>query len=76
MKSEMTWEERREMHLNKSFEHMATAREALTRFMESRNASDWAQYKAEYKLHNKHWGIAEAMFTRRYGKIIEKQLMT
>lgn len=75
MTNKMTWDERRKMHLDKAWEHMATAREALARFAETRNASDWEQYIAEYKLHNKHWGIAEAMYTRRYGKQIEKLLM-
>lgn len=68
MTNKMTWQERYDMHIAKSWEHMATAREALARFMEGKNWCDFEQYKAEYKLHNKHWGIAQAMFTRRYGR--------
>lgn len=61
---------RREMHLDMAKEHLDKAIIALDRFIISHDTADWETYKEEDKLHRKHWGIAEAMYMRRYGKIL------
>lgn len=68
MTATMTWDERRNFHLELARIHLKNSQNALDRCIRKHNTVDWNEYKAEYKLHNKHWGIAQAMFTRRYGK--------
>lgn len=69
MATKMTWDERRAMHLNLNHEHWDAATQALRRFRDSHDMKDFRAFKSEYHLANKHWGIAEAMWTRKYGKI-------
>ena len=65
----MSFEERYEMHLNESKIHRENARQAMKKFMEDRSKVEyWEEVKKEDKASNKHWGIAQAMFTRRYGR--------
>ena len=67
--AKMTWEERREMHLNLWREHTGKAKEALQRFIETNDFHYFEEHKAEWKEGQKHYGIASAMFTRKYGRI-------
>jgi len=62
----------REQHLEKYNSERAAAKEALTRAIESHPFSydAFQEYKAHDKLANKHWGIAQAMFTRKHNKIM------
>lgn len=69
MMNKMTWEERRNMHKDLCKEHRTKAIEELKLFRETLNRKHWDEYKAEDRLANKHWGISQAMFTRKYGKI-------
>lgn len=64
----MTWYERWDMHNNLRREHREKSLIALRRFEESLNQSDWDEFRREDREANKHWGISQAMFTRRYGK--------
>lgn len=65
----MSFEERYEMHLNESKTHRENARQALKKFIEDHSVIGyWEEYKKEDKASNKHWGIAQAMFTRKYGR--------
>lgn len=68
MENKMTWEQRWNMHNDLRKEHAGKAQAAL-RAAESRKQKDWEEYKRESKLSNKHFGIAQAMFTRKHGKI-------
>lgn len=68
-KEKMTWEERREMHLQLWEEYSKAARESLRAYINSHDWADYQRHCEEYKLSNKHWGIAEAMWTRKYGHI-------
>lgn len=65
----MTWNERWEMHNSLRREHRNKSIEALKRFQDSRDRSDWEEYLSEDHLANKHFGIAQAMWTRKYGKV-------
>ena len=69
MKKEMTWEQRWNMHNELRRTHSANAIKAIHAFSESRNPKDYDEYKRESQLANKHSGIAQAMFTRKHGKI-------
>lgn len=70
MANKMTWDERRKMHLDEYHAHRDIAVSALHRYStEGYNRDDWNLYKEEMKIANKHWGIANAMFTKKYGKI-------
>ena len=67
--AKMTWEERRETHLKLWEEHFGKAMKALAQFNETRDYRFFNEYIAEYKESQKHYGIASAMFTRKFGKI-------
>lgn len=71
-KQKMTWDERWEMHwqLNRKYREEATA--ALRAFRESMNESDWEDYLKASKLANKHWGIHQAMWTKKDKAFREK----
>ena len=69
MKTKMTWEERRQMHLDLHNEHWAKARQVLRRYTETHDRQHLTTYETEYHLSNKHWGIAEGMWTRKYGNL-------
>ena len=50
-------------------EHRTKATEALHKFAEDISRTDlWEEYKSESKIARKHWGIAQAMWTKKHGK--------
>lgn len=60
-----------QQHYNLWEEHRAKASAALKAFINDGSRTDlWEEYKSESKIANKHWGIAQAMFTKKYGKVI------
>lgn len=69
MTNEMTWNQKWDMHKRLRKEHQDKAVTALRRFRESMNQSDYDEYKKESKIANKHQGIAQMMFTKKYGRI-------
>lgn len=69
MKSYEEWNALREEHLKKAREHFEISKHALQEFIETHNFMYFEIHMKEYKIHNKHWGIAQAMWTRRYGKL-------
>lgn len=57
-------------HRNLYREHNANAREALHRFVNDMNdRASWEEYLSERKLANKHYGIANAMWTKSMKKL-------
>lgn len=68
MKSYEEWSELRNSHLDKARAHMDKCREALDKYIETHDFAFFREHLVEYRLHNKHWGIAQAMYTRRYGR--------
>lgn len=60
----------REQHLEEYKIERALAEEAIAKAIESHPFSydAFQEYKAHDKLANKHWGIAQAMWTRRINK--------
>ena len=69
MKSYEEWSKLYHEHNDKAREHLEKSHDALHRFIETHDWAYWDVYIAENKLHNKHWGIAQAMYTRRYGRL-------
>jgi hypothetical protein len=47
---------------------MDNCKDALDKYIETHDFAFFREHLVEYRLHNKHWGIAQAMFTRRYGR--------
>lgn len=61
-------------HITESQKHREAAIALIKKFRtDTRDTETWEQYKKETKLANKHWGIAQAMWTkemkRKYGYI-------
>lgn len=68
MVEKMTWEERRNMHINEWDKHRKIAKAVLAHMIECGfNHEEWEEYKRESMLANRHWGYAEAMWTRKHG---------
>ena len=67
MKEKMSWEERRKMHLDLWQKYFDESKVFLIKFAETRDFSYYKEHERLYRLSNKHWGIAQAMWTRRYG---------
>lgn len=59
----------REAHLELSFKHRELAIQSIRSFHRTMDRKDWEDYLTNRKLADKHYGIAQAMFTRKYGKI-------
>lgn len=70
MSEKMSWEERWHMHHYERKKHSELARAALQRCIESgcNDMEAWEEYRRESKIASKHYGIANAMYTRKYGK--------
>lgn len=64
---DLTWNERRHFHYDLSVIHALNARSVIPQIKKGDHAA-WEYYKAEWALHNKHWGISQAMWTKRYGQ--------
>ena len=59
----------RKEHLDAWLDHWAKSCAALERFNANVHDADaWAEHKAEYKLANKHYGIAQMMLTKQMKK--------
>ena len=43
--------------------------QAISLFRETLDFKYWEDYKLNSRLANKHYGIAQAMFTRKHGRI-------
>lgn len=54
-------------HMSIAHEYRYAAKAALRQFMDGDHDS-WSAYKENSKLANKHYGIAQAMLTRAYGR--------
>lgn len=56
-------------------EHRKLAKEALDMFIESnhRDWGKWEEYKREYHLSNKHFGIMNGMYTKAYKKFLREE---
>ena len=54
--------------------HRTLASTALKTFVETGRKELWQEYKTESRLANKHWVIAQAMFTRRYGRVVTVEI--
>lgn len=61
----MTYQEHNEL----SMEYRRLAIKAIHTFKETMDKKEWENYLLNQKLANKHYGIAQAMFSRKYGKI-------
>ena len=59
----------REAHLELRDKYRECAIQAIAAFRDTMDKKYWEEYKTNSKLENKHHGIAQAMFTRKYGKI-------
>ena len=60
----------REEHVNLWREHNNKAMSALRNFRDNvRRDEFWQEYLRESRIANKHWGIAQMMFTKKFGKI-------
>ena len=59
----------REAHLEAGSRYRECAIRAIASFRETMDKKYWEDYKANSKLANKHCDIAQAMFTRKYGRI-------
>lgn len=68
MAKKMTWDEQRQMHLDLWRDHYNEAKKWLDLYIETHDYKCYIEHEKEYKLSNRHWGIAEAMWTRKYGK--------
>ncbi len=60
---------KREAHLETGSWYRECALRAIASFRETMDRKYWEDYKTNSKLANKHYGIAQAMFTRKYGRI-------
>lgn len=63
MTAEQHWEEHK-IHFTKS-------QTALHGFIETHDWKYWEEYKAEWKLANKHEGICKAMRTKQYKRLLK-----
>lgn len=59
----------RENHLELGRKYSGLAIQALSLLKETGDRKYWGEYKENSRLSRKHNGIAQAMFTRKYGKI-------
>lgn len=59
----------REEHHALGRQYWDQAIKAISRYRKTLNPDDWEAYMTNSRLANKHHGIANAMFTRKYGKI-------
>ena len=62
----------REQHLNEYRAERAMAKECIAMACESHPFSydAFQEYKTHDRLANKHWGIAQAMWTRQQNKLL------
>lgn len=59
----------RQDHIEIANIHRENSEKAIAIYNETHDPKYWVEYATEMKLVRKHRGIAQAMFTRKYGKI-------
>lgn len=57
-----------EQHYSLAKEHRDKSIAALNEFTANHNWDKWQEYKTEYRLANKHYGIASGMHTKKIRK--------
>ena len=71
-KQKMTWDERWEMHWELNKKYREQMMDALHEFQRTGSMGAWEEYKRLNKLANKHWGIHQAMWTKKDKAFREK----